>query len=143
MCFNVISLSILIFYSSWLIWVHFKNNIYKKLNQKTKNINVYNLFKHKYNTRIKDKMSLLWNIIYIYFERSLASHYIWWWRLLHKHVMCTKFDIYVFIKERKNLTCNHPPVNFVNEWNSIVLLKTLLNNTLPMLIVQRQIIWFK
>jgi hypothetical protein len=37
-----------------------------------------------------------------------------WWRLLHKHVMCTKFDIYDFIKERKNLTCNHPPVNFVN-----------------------------
>ena len=34
--------------------------------QKTKNINVYNLFKHKYNTRIKDNMSLLWNIIYIY-----------------------------------------------------------------------------
>ena len=34
--------------------------------QKTKNINVYNLFKHKYNTRIKDKMSLLWNMIYIY-----------------------------------------------------------------------------
>jgi hypothetical protein len=34
--------------------------------QKTKNINVYNLFKHKYNTRIKDKMSLLWNIVYIY-----------------------------------------------------------------------------
>ena len=34
--------------------------------QKTKNINVYNLFKHKYNTRIKDKMSLLWNIIYIW-----------------------------------------------------------------------------
>jgi hypothetical protein len=35
--------------------------------------------------------------------------------ILHvKHVMCTKFDIYVFIKERKNLTCNHPPVNFVN-----------------------------
>ena len=33
--------------------------------QKTKNINVYNLFKHKYNTQIKDKMSLLWNIIYI------------------------------------------------------------------------------
>jgi hypothetical protein len=29
--------------------------------QKTKNINVYNLFKHKYNTRIKDKMSLLRN----------------------------------------------------------------------------------
>ena len=28
--------------------------------------------------------------------------------------MCTKFDIYVFIKERQNLTCNHPPVNFVN-----------------------------
>jgi hypothetical protein len=26
--------------------------------QKTKNINVYNLFKHKYNTRIKDKLSL-------------------------------------------------------------------------------------
>jgi hypothetical protein len=59
--------------------------------QKTKNINVYNLFKHKHNTRIKDKMSLLWNII-----------------------MCTKFDIYVFIKEKKNLTCNHSPVNFVN-----------------------------
>jgi hypothetical protein len=33
--------------------------------QKTKNINVYNLFKHKYNTRIKDIMSLLWKIIYI------------------------------------------------------------------------------
>ena len=28
--------------------------------------------------------------------------------------MCTKFDIYVLIKEKKNLTCNHPPVNFVN-----------------------------
>jgi hypothetical protein len=28
--------------------------------------------------------------------------------------MCNKFDIYVFIKERKNLTCNHLPVNFVN-----------------------------
>ena len=25
--------------------------------QTTKNINVYNLFKHKYNTRIKDEMS--------------------------------------------------------------------------------------
>ena len=34
--------------------------------QKAKNINVYNLFKHNYNTRIKDKMPLLWNIIYIY-----------------------------------------------------------------------------
>ena len=38
--------------------------------QKTKNINVYNLFKHKYNTRIKDKMSLLWNIINIYIYTS-------------------------------------------------------------------------
>ena len=28
--------------------------------------------------------------------------------------MCTKFDIYVFIKERTNFTNNHPPVNFVN-----------------------------
>ena len=36
--------------------------------QKTKNINVSNLFKHKYNTRIKDKMSLLWYIIYIYVQ---------------------------------------------------------------------------
>ena len=35
--------------------------MYPKKNPK--NINVYNLFKHKYNTRIKDKMSLLWNII--------------------------------------------------------------------------------
>jgi hypothetical protein len=34
--------------------------------QKTKNINVYNLFKHTYYTRIKDKMSFLWNIICIY-----------------------------------------------------------------------------
>ena len=37
-----------------------------------------------------------------------------WWRLLHKHVMCTKFDIYDFIKEIQNLTCNLPPVNFAN-----------------------------
>jgi hypothetical protein len=34
-------------------------------------------------------------------------------RFLHKHVMCTKFDIYVFIKERKNLTCNHPPIIYI------------------------------
>ena len=34
--------------------------------QKTKHINAYNLFKHKCNIRIQDKMSLLWNIIYIY-----------------------------------------------------------------------------
>jgi hypothetical protein len=35
-----------------------------------------------------------------------------WWRLLHKHVMCTKFDIYLLIKERKNLTCNDTPLKF-------------------------------
>ena len=35
--------------------------------EKTKNINVYNLFKH--NTRIKDKMSLLWNL-YIQSDKS-------------------------------------------------------------------------
>ena len=44
--------------------------------------------------------------------------------------MCTKFDINVFIKERKNLTCNHPPVNFVNAiyqcyLNQIILLCTI------------------
>jgi hypothetical protein len=37
-----------------------------------------------------------------------------WWMLLQKRVVRTTFDIYVFIKERKITTCNHPPVKFVN-----------------------------
>ena len=42
-----------------------------------------------------------------WFERT-------WWRLFHKRLVCTIFDIYVFTKERIILTYNHPPVNFVN-----------------------------